>query len=113
MRSDNEHCIRRYDAWRYRRPVEAYVAGMTATAQRALTNLKAICELHLTKGYTLSVVDLLENPQQAEDDQIIAVPTVVRELPMPVRKLIGDLSDTERVLACLSLDVQADSSFPK
>ena len=80
-----------------------YVAGMTPTAQRALANLQSLCEVHLAGRYNLSVVDLLVEPQRAEADQIIAVPTLVRELPPPVRKIVGDLSNRERALAGLGV----------
>jgi circadian clock protein KaiB len=80
-----------------------YVAGQTPNALRALANLKQICEDHLRGRYSLEVVDLLEQPQLSRGDQILAVPTLVRKLPQPVRKIIGDLSDTERVLVGLDL----------
>jgi circadian clock protein KaiB len=69
----------------------------------ALANLKKICDEHLVGQYKLQVVDLLENPQLARGDQILAIPTLVRKLPLPVRKIIGDLSNTERVLVGLDL----------
>jgi circadian clock protein KaiB len=80
-----------------------YVAGQTPNSIRALANLKRLCEEHLTVGYQIEVIDLLENPQLARGDQILAVPTLVRRLPEPVRKIIGDLSDSERVLVGLDL----------
>lgn len=80
-----------------------YVAGMTPTARRAFESIKKICEEHLADRYSIEVVDLLENPQLAEGDQILAVPTLVRQLPPPVRKIIGDLSATEKVLVGLDL----------
>jgi circadian clock protein KaiB len=70
---------------------------------QAFSNLKKICEEHLAGRYRLEVVDLLQNPQLASGDQILAVPTLVRKLPAPVRKIIGDLSNTERVLVGLDL----------
>jgi len=70
---------------------------------RAFANLKQICEEHLAEKYQIEIVDLLQNPQLARGDQILAVPTLVRKLPEPVRKIIGDLSDTERVLVGLDL----------
>jgi circadian clock protein KaiB len=69
----------------------------------ALANLKKICEEHLAGRYKLQVVDLLENPQLARGDQILAIPTLVRKLPLPMRRIIGDLSNTERVLVGLDL----------
>jgi len=80
-----------------------YVAGQTARSLQAFANLKRICEEHLAGSYQIEVVDLLKNPQLAEGDQILAIPTLVRKLPEPVRKIIGDLSNTERVLVGLDL----------
>ncbi len=80
-----------------------YVAGRTARAIAALDNLKTLCEEHLSGQYEIEVIDLLRTPQLAKGDQIIAVPTLVRKLPRPVRKIIGDLSHTERVLVGLDL----------
>jgi circadian clock protein KaiB len=80
-----------------------YVAGQTPKSVAALANLKEICEEHLAGRYQLQVVDLLEKPQLAQGDQILAIPTLVRKLPLPVRKVIGDLSNTERVLIGLDL----------
>jgi circadian clock protein KaiB len=79
------------------------VAGQTPKSIAAFTNLKNICEEHLAGQYTIEVVDLLVRPQLARGDQIIAIPTLVRKLPEPVRKIIGDLSNTERVLVGLDL----------
>jgi circadian clock protein KaiB len=80
-----------------------YVAGQTARSLTALSNLRAICEEHLEGRYRIEVIDLLENPQLARGDQILALPTLVRKLPEPIRKLVGDLSDTERALVGLDL----------
>jgi len=80
-----------------------YVAGTTPKSMEALRNLKQICETHLEKKYQVEVVDLLEDPQLAAGDQILAIPTLVRRLPPPLKKIIGDLSDTERVLIGLDL----------
>jgi circadian clock protein KaiB len=80
-----------------------YVAGMTPTSIRAFENLKKLCEEHLHGAYRIQVVDLLDRPKLASGDQIIAVPTLVRRLPTPVKKIIGDLSNTERVLVGLDL----------
>jgi circadian clock protein KaiB len=80
-----------------------YIAGQTPKSVAALANLKKICAEHLAGRYQLQVVDLLENPQLARGDQILAIPTLVKKLPEPVRKIIGDLSNTERVLAGLDL----------
>lgn len=80
-----------------------YVAGQTPKSVLAFANLKNICEEHLAGRYTIEVVDLLENPKLARGDQILAIPTLVRKLPEPMRKIIGDLSNTERVLIGLDL----------
>ena len=83
-----------------------YVAGQTGRSLTALSNLKTICEEHLAGNYTIEVIDLLEKPHLAKGDQILAVPTLVRLIPEPIRKIIGDLSDTERVL--VGLDMKTD-----
>jgi len=80
-----------------------YVAGQTPKSILAFTNLKEICEEHLQGRYQIEIVDLLVNPQLAVGDQILAVPTLVRRLPEPIKKIIGDLSNTERVLVGLDL----------
>jgi len=80
-----------------------YVAGMTPTAERAIDNINNICEEYLERQYSLEVVDLIEQPALAEDDQILAVPALVRRLPSPTRKIIGDLSNTEQVLVSMDL----------
>lgn len=84
-----------------------YVAGQTPKSILALANLKKICEEHLAGRYRIEVIDLVKNPQMARSDQILAIPTLVRRLPEPMRKIIGDLSNQERVL--VGLDVQARS----
>ena len=81
-----------------------YVAGQTPKAITAYANLKKICEEHLQGTYQIEVIDLLVNPTLAKDDQILALPTLVRKLPEPIKKIIGDLSNTERVL--VGLDVR-------
>src|SRR5215213_10571776 len=81
-----------------------YVAGQTPRSLTAFKNLKDICEAHLKGKYHIEVIDLMENPTLARGDQILAIPTLVRKLPQPIRKIIGDLSDTERVL--VGLDIQ-------
>ena len=80
-----------------------YVAGQTPRSLAALSNLKIICEEHLKGKYHIEIVDLLQNPKLAKGDQILAIPTLVRQLPPPLKKIIGDLSDTERVLVGLDL----------
>lgn len=84
-----------------------YVAGQTPRSISALANLKKMCEEHLAGRYRIEVIDLVENPQRARSDQILAIPTLVRRLPEPMRKIIGDLSNKERVL--VGLDVQVRS----
>ncbi len=80
-----------------------YVAGQTPRCLQAFANLKRICEEHLAGKYEIEIIDLLKNPQLASGDQILAIPTLVRRLPEPVKKIIGDLSNTERVLVGLDL----------
>jgi len=80
-----------------------YVAGQTQKSVRAFANLKHFCDEHLPGEYHIEVIDLLVQPQLADGDQIVAIPTLVRKLPEPIRKIIGDLSDTERVMVGLDL----------
>lgn len=80
-----------------------YVAGKTEKSITAFANLKSYCEEHLKGIYTIEVIDLIENPQLAEGDQILAIPTLVRKVPLPIRKIIGDLSDKEKVLVGLDI----------
>lgn len=87
------------DFWELR----LYVAGQTPKSLKAFANLKKICEEHLEGKYRIEVIDLLENPQLAKGDQILAIPTLVRKLPEPVKQIIGDLSNTEKVLVGLDL----------
>jgi circadian clock protein KaiB len=84
--------------------LKLYVAGKTSRSVAALQNLRNLCEAHLAGRYSIEIVDLLVNPQLAAGDQILAVPTLVRKFPEPIRKIIGDLSNEERVL--VGLDVQ-------
>jgi len=88
------------DSWNLR----LYVAGQTPRSLSAFKNLKEICEEYLKGKYHIEVVDLMENPTLARGDQILAIPTLVRKLPQPIRKIIGDLSNTEKVL--VGLDIQ-------
>ena len=81
-----------------------YVAGQTPKSLAAVANLRQICESHLAGRYTVEVIDLMDNPQLAARDQILAVPTLVRKLPEPLKRIIGDLSKTDRVL--VSLDIE-------
>lgn len=80
-----------------------YIAGQSPKSLRAIENLTVICEEHLAGKYEIEVIDLLEHPRLAKGDQIVAVPTLIRALPEPVRRIIGDLSDTDRVLVGLQL----------
>lgn len=80
-----------------------YTAGQTPKSLAALSNLKRLCDEHLAGRYSIEIIDLLVNPRLAKDDQIVAIPTLVRKLPEPMRKIIGDLSDTERALVGLQL----------
>ena len=83
--------------------LKLYVAGKTPKSLRAFENLKKICEDHLKDSYEIEVIDLLKNPQLAKGDEIVALPTLVRQLPHPIRKIIGDLSNTERTLVGLQI----------
>jgi len=87
------------DIWNLR----LYVAGQTPRSLSAFANLKRLCEERLQGHYVIEVIDLLKTPKLAKDDQILAIPTLVRKLPVPIRKIIGDLSNTERVLVGLNL----------
>jgi circadian clock protein KaiB len=91
------------DVWELR----LYVAGQTQKSLIAFANLKKICDEHLKGKYTIEVIDLCKDPQLAAGDQILAIPTLVRKLPEPIRKIIGDLSNTERVLVGLNIRPKA------
>ena len=82
-----------------------YIAGQTPKSLKAMTNLKKLCAEYMSEGYHIEVIDLLKKPELAQQDQVLAIPTLVRNLPVPIRKIIGDLSDTDRVL--LGLDLRA------
>lgn len=90
---------RKEEKWELR----LYIAGNTPKSMTALSNLKRYCEYHLGNKYTLEVIDLLKHPQLAAGDQILAIPTLVRKVPVPIRKIIGDLSNEEKVLVGLNL----------
>jgi circadian clock protein KaiB len=92
MQSQNGKCVLRL-----------YVAGSTPQSSRAITNIKTICETHLKNRYVLTVLDLYEHQEGAVDDQIEVAPTLIRQYPLPVRRLVGDLSQTESVLVALDL----------
>lgn len=89
----------RPDIWSLR----LYVAGQTSKSLAAFANLKQLCEQHLTGRYQIEIIDLVKHPQRAQTDQIMAMPTLVRKLPEPIKRLIGDLSNQERVLFGLDL----------
>lgn len=91
--------VRKPQTWELR----LYVAGKTTKSVAALQNLKKYCETHLAGQYTIEVIDLLAHPQLAEGDQIFAIPTLVRKVPEPIRKIIGDLSNEEKVLVGLNI----------
>lgn len=84
-----------------------YVAGQTPKSLAALANLKKVCEQHLAGRYEIEVIDLVQNPRLAAGDQILAIPTLVRRLPSPLKRIIGDLSNTEKVLVGLDIRLQS------
>jgi circadian clock protein KaiB len=89
-----------------------YVAGQTPKSISALCNLRGLCEKYLSGRYSLDVIDLMADPDLAQRDQIIAVPTLVRHLPAPIKRIIGDLSNSERVLTQLDVDVNVEAQQP-
>ena len=89
------------ESWKMR----LYVAGQSARSLAAIANLRRICDTHMPGRCTIEVIDLMRNPELAKDDQIVAIPTLVRKLPEPVRRIIGDLSATDKVLLSLELSV--------
>jgi circadian clock protein KaiB len=89
-----------------------YVTGTTPHSSRAIVNIRKICEEHLHGRYDLEVVDISQNPTLAEGEQIIAAPTLIKKLPLPLRRFIGDMSQTERILVGLDL-IKAERSLPK
>jgi len=93
--------------------IKLYVTGQTPRSQSAITNLRRICEDELRGLYEMIVIDVLERPQLAEDEKILATPTVVKELPAPIRRIIGDLSDSDRVLLGLDLKTVVGSERRK
>lgn len=99
------------DPGQYR--LRLYVAGQTVKSMTALANLKRVCEEHLAGRYDIEVIDLMKNPQLAAGDQILAIPTLVRRLPAPLKRIIGDLSNTEKVLVGLDIRPRApDAQAP-
>jgi circadian clock protein KaiB len=89
-----------------------YVTGRAPPSTRAIANLQGICESHMAGSYSIEVIDLLKDPQRAEDDKILATPMLVRRKPPPMRRILGDLSDTERVLRGLDLPAAASETKP-
>jgi len=87
-----------------------YVTGMTARSTQAVAVVKAVCEAHLEGRYDLEVIDVYQQPQRASEERIQAVPTLIRKLPLPLRRLTGNLADTARVLAALDLETAADGA---
>ncbi|HET6516282.1 MAG TPA: circadian clock protein KaiB [Thermodesulfovibrionales bacterium] len=87
----------------HRYHLKLYIAGRTQRSEQCIVNLHSICEMELRGEYELSVIDVLENPQLAEDDKILATPTLIKKLPPPMRRLIGDLSEKEKVLIGMDL----------
>jgi circadian clock protein KaiB len=90
--------------------LKLYVAGTSARTERAVANLRRICEQDLQSLYELEIIDVLENPQLAEDDRILATPTLIKQLPPPLRRVVGDLSDKEKVLLGLEVRPVANPS---
>ncbi|HLF20012.1 MAG TPA: circadian clock KaiB family protein [Bacteroidota bacterium] len=99
------------DPSRQKYVLRLYVTGTTTRSMRAIANIKDICESHLKGRYQLEVIDIYKNPSLGKGEQIIASPTLIKKLPLPLRRFIGDLSDTERIL--LGLDLQSERSFEK
>ncbi len=89
-----------------------YIAGSGSRSMQAVTNIKIICEQHLKGRYQLEVIDLYQQPERAKDEQIVALPTLVKELPLPMRRIIGDLSDTAVVCASLDISIKSGTEFP-
>jgi len=87
-----------------------YVAGQTTKSLTAFANLKRLCDVHLAGKYRIEVIDLMSKPQRAREDQIIAIPTLVRRLPQPIKKIIGDLCDAHKTLIGLDLDTRRDGA---
>ena len=96
MSPQNESSVEKWD-------LRLYTAGQSPKSLAALANLKRVCDEHLAGRYRIEVIDLLKNPRLAKDDQIVAIPTLVRKLPEPLRRIVGDLSDEERTLVGLQL----------
>jgi len=87
-----------------------YVAGQTPKSMAAIRNLKKLCDMHLAGRYSIDIVDLMRDPALAQRDQIVAIPTLIRKLPEPIKRIIGDLSNTQRVLMGLDIEIVESSS---
>jgi len=87
--------------------LKLYITGQTAKSKRAIANLQRICDEELNGQYTMVVIDILEQPQLAENEKILATPTLIREVPQPLRRIIGDLANTEKVL--MGLDIESNN----
>ncbi len=92
--------------------LKLYITGQTPRSERAVRNLQQICERELAGRYEIQIIDVLERPQLAEDERIMATPTLIKELPLPLRRIIGDLSDKEKVLLGLDLTLPSTSDAP-
>lgn len=92
--------------------LKLYITGQTPRSEAAIANLRKICETELNGAYEMVIIDILERPQLAEDEKILATPTLIKELPPPLRRIIGDLSDTEKVLLGLDLRPAAEQDNP-
>jgi len=95
---------------RHKTLLKLYVTGLTPKSERAINNIRRICESEMGGQYKLLIIDVLEQPQLAEDEKILATPTLIKELPPPLRKVIGDLSDTDKVLLGLDIKPYANKS---
>jgi circadian clock protein KaiB len=107
---DFEKAIRQANRGNQKYVLRLYVTGSTPRSTKAIANLRAVCEQHLSGRYDLEVIDIFQQPVLARGEQIIAAPTLIKELPAPIRKFVGDLSNTERVLMGLDLKPRANSS---
>lgn len=92
--------------------LKLYITGQTPRSEAAIANLRKICEMELNGVYEMVIIDILERPQLAEDEKILATPTLIKELPPPLRRIIGDLSDTEKVLLGLDLRPATEQNNP-
>lgn len=104
-----EEALKRKTLRRAKYILRLYVTGSSANSLKAVSNLKKICEEHLPQDYDLEVIDIYENPDAAREEQIIAAPTLVRKLPKPLRKFVGDLSNTQKILVGLDIYKRQDS----